>query len=464
MQHNQSYEVRVLACDACSGPLESAPQDGTALCSYCGAENQCLPPRHERIEPEADRHGISEEERLGRLARDGGGDIPTHEDVKRLCTASGWLRHDRVTQANAMWRESRLALQQNPNEDIAQRFAQLTVKLSAFYTKQGDLLRVRGLLESALDLLTLPAHRHLIAVQLTRQAAEVNDLAGARYWLSLCDHRSLDIYADSWYRIARSQVETVEEDWNSVLVTLGRTKGEIPINSASVALTGILRANALERLGQHEQARIELISAMEHYAEYTTIKDHYDNLRAQWEKQGHSLCPETFGDAVRAVERKQIIREASEKASADGRNLLWVGALLVLPAVGFYVYLLVSNLTNWINFAAPAVFLIVGASLLFVGFRAQVRGRRFRRVRLQGLPATGTVVHVESVLSVYKEIDIPQDYRIDLLVQVEGREPYGASTIAHISKSEAERRYGKGSTVAVKVDPKDALHVVVQPY
>lgn len=162
----------------------------------------------------------------------------------------GVLLAQHVDQAMVEWRQARAELADSGQMPAAERLFHLTRLPCDHLASMRDEMRFRALLETALELLTSPRHRQVLRGTLACSAARVGDLAAADAWLSGCNPKSDDIHVDTAWRFAAAYVRTVRKDWKGVLQALGSRLGDVPLAEGEVEACALLRANAIEQLGQ----------------------------------------------------------------------------------------------------------------------------------------------------------------------------------------------------------------------
>jgi len=232
-------------------------------------------------------------------------------------------------EALAVWRSTCDELRRGDSFEAAERLLVLTMLLSNHYAGKKEPLRQRALFESALDVFRLPRHQQVMRGFLARNAAYTNDVNGAERWLAPCNPSSMDLQADSAYRISRATIDTAKGNSVAVLQTLGRFHNDIPIMDFNDAFAVVLRANAHERLGDLQSASGELLRYMATPASGLAIPTILQVLAAD---HGWHLCQASLPMA-RAKSAKQA--EANAKLVVGGAAALGGGiaALTLGPFV-----------------------------------------------------------------------------------------------------------------------------------
>jgi hypothetical protein len=238
-------QVRVLFCENCGGPLETAVQGGAVPCGYCKVTN-AVRPRLDRFQQHT--QAISEPERLGRLRMQDGVPLKPPPSLQSL-VAGNTIPDYKLNEAFDIFQATRREVKTTNSLEASERLYFLSVLVAGTLALKGDFTRVRALLETALDVVVLQRHQNCLRAMLARNAVREGDLASAEQWLSGCDPRSDDLPSDSDYRVSRGLLDTARGDYQTVLATLGRNNEEIPIADSLDEAAAVVRANALERLG-----------------------------------------------------------------------------------------------------------------------------------------------------------------------------------------------------------------------
>jgi hypothetical protein len=238
-------QVRVLFCENCGGPLETAVQGGAVPCGYCKVTN-AVRPRLDRFQQHT--QAISEPERLGRLRMQDGVPLKPPPSLQSL-VAGNTIPDYKLNEAFDIFQATRREVKTTNSPEASERLYFLSVLVAGTLALKGDFTRVRALLETALDVVVLQRHQNCLRAMLARNAVREGDLASAEQWLSGCDPRSDDLPSDSDYRVSRGLLDTARGDYQTVLATLGRNNEEIPIADSLDEAAAVVRANALERLG-----------------------------------------------------------------------------------------------------------------------------------------------------------------------------------------------------------------------
>ncbi|MBX3206173.1 MAG: hypothetical protein KF764_13970 [Labilithrix sp.] len=254
-----STDVRILTCPQCGAPIELGRGGGQTQCAYCRA------PLVVAARDDAPlQHGaspLSEPERIEGLRAQAASFENKRLPPEMLAVlAGGPLTRERVGPMLGVWR---MYCQRASAGDVAagDNAVLLTGALSGhFAAKVEDLPRQRALLESTLDALRAPSQKQVIRCSLARASARVGDLASAQTWFAACDPRSADLQADTAYRMTHATLATARGDFRSALAALGPSPIAVPIALPSRLHAGVLRANALEKLGDLTAAVAQLVA------------------------------------------------------------------------------------------------------------------------------------------------------------------------------------------------------------
>ncbi len=255
MNTSFSHALRVYICASCGAANHAPPEGGRVSCETC-TETAELPPRRE-VDPHSP--AMDEAQRVAELGKQDVGPLPMPPEVAAL-TERGALSSERADDAMAAWQAARRALEVGGDDDVESRLYFLTRLLYEHLLTQGDDTHMRGIIETALEASHHARYQQVYRCMLACEAARVGDLTGADDWLSPCDRHSCDIHADSVYRYTAAFVATHKRQYPKALSVLG--SADTPIAESFDAICAVLRANALERLGQLDDAIEALCEAM----------------------------------------------------------------------------------------------------------------------------------------------------------------------------------------------------------
>ncbi len=332
-----STDVRVVLCDRCLSPLQTASSGGEATCGHCGAV-QVVPPRDDRtpLAP-ADRAAIPEAERVRLLWAQEDEPWTTPESLRALVPGAT-IPEARVSEAMTVWNRARRELRETGSREAGERLAFLTLMLGTRHGRAGEPRLKRAVFESALDVLRLPQDLQAIRGGLSRAAALDGDTCSAEAWLAPCDPRPRDLESDSQWRVARAFIDTVHGDWNAVLAVLGRDADEVPVREKLHTLGAMLRANAWERLGRLDTA-VELLRRETGYRPDArqamfTARSYYASLRlcaGSLAELGLAPAAVVSPDAGDAVEADVVSEVADGPSAGEGGGEVAVDARASRP-------------------------------------------------------------------------------------------------------------------------------------
>lgn len=479
--HSFDHSVRVLLCSACGAPLELDLGSTSTTCTYCGASN-VLVARDDAplVEGPAAAAPVDEAERLSRLRRQTGRPLQTPASLEGLLP-NGRLEPWKVQEVFAVWQATRDEVRTTGAFDAAERLLYLTMVLSDHHAKT-DQLRQRAMFESALVVLTLPRHRQIVRGYLSRAATREGDLDAAEGWLAPCDRASDDLDTDTAWRLSRAYLDTAREDWPAVMAVLGRTADAVPITDAAAPMAKLLRANAVERLGDAAGAETLLREAM---AEGAMVRASLEVIRERHRDQ--RWCPTSYPRAE-AAHTAKAAKAAGAGPGGVGGAFYWTGlalnavsvlALLGMLAVGLVAVVVavvpmvvhvgsharatmggIAGVTGTIAFTLAMVLpttLPMGLVFWLLGRGLRNSGKRAERLRLHGRRGTAQVLGWSSTgMSVN---DVPQ-MKLQLRVELPDAEPYEAEATMFLAAHELPAL--RGATVPVRVSPDDRSQVLIE--
>jgi hypothetical protein len=458
MDTSFSHQSRIVMCQNCGGAIQAAPAGGTFPCGHCGTPN-ALAPRDDR--PVAIATGappLSEADRITRLRAQDGKPLLPPPSLQALMPG-GQLEAWKVQEALAVWQATRAQLRGVNDFDAAERLLFLTMALSNQFA--DDMIRLRAMYESALDVLTLPRHRQTIRGYLARNAARRGDVQAAEAWLAPCDTRSDDLGTDSAYRFSRAFIDTVSGNWNGVIAVLGAGPDDVPIMDAMDPVCAVLRANAWERLGQIQTATDLLINYMSRGGAsgrqtVTKIVELYKDL---------GLCQGSYLQAN--ASHSAVAGKAAAARASGGIHTVFVplGAVFLVIGLVGTVALIADTAGLELPVSLPSgvsgigvTFLIMGLVFFLIGRGMAKAAARAAWLRANGISAKGQVVNIAP--TGMRINGVPQ-VRFDLMVQVEGRAPFQASTKMLVNPAMLGQ-FGPGSSIPVRVDPRDPSNILIE--
>jgi hypothetical protein len=453
-----SFQLRILLCTHCGAPLEASPAGGQIPCRYCQAVNH-LSGRDDRPAFAPQQAPISEQERLNRLRAQDGKPLLPPPSLQALLP-NGQLPAWKVQEAFAVWQATRQELRVAANFEAAERLLFLTMVLSHSFLEQGDKIRQRAMLESALEVFTLPRHRQVMRGYLCRSACRLGDLHAAEQWLAPCDRQSDDLETDSEYRYSRAFIDTAKGDWNAVLRSLGGRFEDVPIQDAMDAVCSVLRANAWERLGQPQVAVALLQQAMANQG----ASGRQAIAKVIEINAGMRLCEQSYPVAQG---QHNLAAGKMAAASASGgihKPFLAISVLcLVASAVCLLVRftdLLVDVPRGVTSGCGSALVTLLPMGLIFgsIGRAMGKAAARAERLRVHGIAGTGQVIGAQPT---GMSINNVPEMAIRLQIVLPGRPPYEATTKMLLGAS-AVHALAPGASVAVRVDPENVSDVLIE--
>jgi hypothetical protein len=398
-----SVVERWLPCDSC-GNATQIPNEGlTGFCPHCRAPIQ-FGPRPDTTVPASPP--TDEKARRERLRPQDGKPLLPPPGFEQLISGSEVPPH-KMQEARMIWSATRKQLAAQPGDFAASdRLSWLTMILRNTLT---DERQIRALVEGALEVLILPRHRQGLRGDLSRGATKLGDLESAEAWLAGCDPRSEDLQCDTPYRVSYALLETARGRFHEVLVLLGGTEEEVPIEDLMDGIATVLRANAWERMGRVDAAESVLTKFMARGGQARVIEAIIAAMPPSW-----TLCPQSI-----QVARGNVRAASAERAGAAGGGAMfgWIFALAGggIPLVVFVVLLATEP------FEFPILFMLL-FPLIFgtVGGRMILAANRAKRIAKEGIHAQGTIV--ATTLTGTRINDVPV-IRIDVAMDVPGHGP-----------------------------------------
>jgi hypothetical protein len=478
-----SYELRVLLCPQCGAPVDVSPTGGASPCRFCGAHAE-MGIRDESLDLvlKPQRQAISEDERISRLRMQANKPLMPPANIMHLFE-SGTIPAWKIAEAVTLWQTARRDVLATGNPDAAQAIYFLAMALSGAYGDQKDVPRQRAILESSLEALRLPRHRQALRCMLSRLACRAGDVAAAEQWLGPCDPASDDLEMDTPYRFSRALIATSKKDWQGVLQVLGRGPLDVPILQATETIIVVLRANAVEQLGDVPGAATLLFAYMNQSSEHAL---RIGKALDYWAPFG--LCEKSRAPAQTERRQEQGHRAVARSGGGVGLVFAVVGGLMAVIGAGLLISGLVMGsgssrpppptptAAHGHGHAAPppppppampnvaasgmtmsgGILLLMGLIFGGVGIPIYRSGARAKRLAMSGERATAQVVSAGTTgLSIN---NVPQ-YAFTLLVQRPGAAPPYQATVKVLGAGHIR----PGASVAVLVDPQDPTSVIFDP-
>ena len=453
-----SFQLRILLCTHCGAPLEASVAGGQVSCRYCQAVNQ-LSVRDDRPAFASHQAPISEQERINRLRAQDGKPLLAPPSLQALLP-NGQLPAWKVQEALAVWQATRQELRATASFEAAERLLFLTMVLTQHFVDQTDRLRQRAMLESALEVFTLPRHRQVMRGYLCRSACRLGDLQAAEQWLAPSDRQSDDLETDSEYRYSRAFIDTARGDWNAVLHTLGGRFEDVPIQDAMDAVCSVLRANAWERLGNMQAAVGLLQQAMA--TQGASGRQTISRVIAL--NAAMHLCQQSY--PVAEGQHAVVAGKAAAEAVSGGihKPFFIIGVLCLLASAVCIVLMLTDLIFDVPSGAAfgggIALVTLLPMGLIFggIGYAMGKAAARAERLRVHGIVGTGQVMGAQPTGMAIN--NVPQ-MAIRLQILLPGRPPYEATTKMLMSAGVAHALV-PGTSVSVRVDPEKLSDVLIE--
>jgi len=451
-----SYAVRVVACDRCGGPHEAAISGGSFGCRFCNAQNMLAMRSEVVIAPHAP---TPEAERISRLRSQDGRPLMPPSNLGHLM-ANGQLADHKVDEAISIWNGARHQLRTNPNDfDAAERVLFLSMMIAQHYKDKGEKLRQRALLESALDAVTLPRHRQILRGFLTRAAVLAGDLDAAEAWLKPCDSQSDDLSMDSEWRFSRAFIDTARGNFHNVVTVLGRGANDVPIEDASDDVCTVLRANALERLGELDAAVLLLRARFATGGDARLTMDRVVRVYPQW-----NLCARSY-PAASAIFESAAGDDAASRSNGS-IPIMFIPMGLFMAGLGIWRFSVgvstffgvVDPITlgdRWKELGFGLLLALLGLLFFVIGYATKKSGDKKRWLHVNGLKATGQVRGAAPTGVRMGNIPVMQ---YSLVVTVPGRPPYEA-TATHVANSSQTVLSG---VISLRVHPDHPNELVIE--
>ncbi len=236
--------------------MHVAVDGATQPCDVCQQEHE-VPPRLEAV---VELNALPVDERL-ELLRQADPALPgVPPEVQALTEADGvLLQHKGADEALGLWQQTQAAIRDEGDDArLRATFFHLTMLLYRHMKAQRDDLRLRAVLESAVEATAGHRDQQIFRCVLSRAAARAGDVPAAEDWLTACDARSRDLHADGAYRYTAAYISTYKKHYPRVLDLLGMRVGDIPFANNLDVICSVLRANAHERTDDLDAATLEV--------------------------------------------------------------------------------------------------------------------------------------------------------------------------------------------------------------
>jgi len=363
-----------------------AQAGGAVPCGYCGAQNLVQRRNPAGFAIPAPSAPVDENERLRRLRSQDGQPLVPPASLRYLAGPSG-IQPARVSEAFHIFESTRKEVETTHSPDAAQRLFFLALLLNTHLGINHDDARRRGLLETTLETVTLPRHIQVMRCLLASASAKEGDIASAEQWLQHCDMRSDVLEADSAFRAARAYVDTAKNDFGQVVQTLGGQDEAYPIADTWDPACAVLRANALEKMGNVEQAVQALRQRMarEGHSGRAMMKKIIDTHSQM------ALCPQSFPMALAGHTQVAAKRASQGVGGGVGSVFYYLGMVLVVGATLLAIGLMALDVgafasgITWISIVAT------GGPFMVIGWAIRKKAREAAWLRENGISCMGTV-------------------------------------------------------------------------
>lgn len=436
-------------CNSCGATMEVPVTGGEQSCPKCD-HTEDIPPRPAYTSLAEERSSsVPESERLARLRAQDGKPLLPPKSIASLLGHGGIIPEWKIDEAISVFLSAKKNVQATGDFGAAEQVRFLELALSNYFHKKGEKERRRALVESALEALTIPRLKQMMLCTLSRSAAMEGDNSSAVRWLEPCDPSSDDLEADSAYRLSKAMLSTARRDWSAVLQVLGKKHNDIPIADFMDGLAVVLRANAIERLGNVEGAVSELEVYMGEGAASgrAAIKSIIEAME-QW-----NVCELSYVKAQDKYSQKAAQKAAAIAGGGIGGVFFTLGSALLLGGlVG--VFFLFTDLGP----GGLAVMGIPGFIFFVLGLLGKRKEKKAAFIRLHGIQGTATLV--SATPTGMRVNRIPQ-YAFTMTIQVEGREPYEAVTKLLVSP-QSTAMLTPGFTIPARVHPEDPKEFILE--
>lgn len=461
-------QIRVLFCENCGGPLETAVHGGAVACAYCKATN-AVRPRLDRFQA-VRAHELPEAERLGRLRMQDGVALAPPPSIAAL-VAGNTIPDHKLTEAFDLYQATRREVKATHSPDASTRLYFLSLLVGQTLSHKGDFGRVRAVFETALDVVVLQRHQNCLRAMLARNAVREGDLASAEQWLSGCDPRSDDLPSDSDYRVSRALIDTARGAYPTVLATLGRTHEEVPIADALDGSAAVLRANAFERQGDLHTA-VALLSAR--MGATNAFGRQAMEQFARLYPQLH-LCAGSLPQASAAYTRVASANASRAAGGSSGVVLLGVGvAVMASTLAAGIAFVPLAGLQAGLS-GNPLAGLAIGGSEIFfclvmgvstalpVGIMSMLgralwkRSREAAWLRQHGIPGQGQVRQIVHTGTRINNVPL-----VKIVVGYATPQGLREGSAQMLLSGHLAMQLAPGATVPIRIHPNDPAKLVLE--
>ncbi|MCZ7686177.1 MAG: hypothetical protein M5U28_48420 [Sandaracinaceae bacterium] len=462
-------QIKLLLCQQCGAPLELPPAGGTAACSYCRAQNVVRSGAGAAAFAPPSSLPIDESERLRRLRMQDGKPFVPPASIQPLVDGGG-LHPAKVEEAFHIYQATRREVLATHSPEAAERLFALTLIANTHLARGQDHVRRRAILETSLSTLDLPRHQQVIRCLLATASAKEGDLASAADWLAPCNPRSDDLDSDSAFRVARAFVDTFRGDFAAVYDWLGPLDDGYPIADTWDPTAAVLRANALERLGNLQAA----VQALRDRMGKESVGGRATMEAIVAAHPELALCAQSFPLATQGHAQLAADAMSSQSGGGVGAIFYYVGLGIIvlgaLLAVGLFAAMSLSGLSDaggaelglgvgaFSAFMALVCTVPLGAIFFFVGRALKKKGEKAAWLRVHGIQAKGRVRGVSPTgMSIN---DVPM-----MRIEVEVLHPQVAPYLARFEllfDASMASTFAPGALVPLRVHPQQPADVIVE--
>ncbi|HNS97839.1 MAG TPA: hypothetical protein PLJ27_03910 [Polyangiaceae bacterium] len=442
-------DIRMLLCEHCGAPLEATIQGGSISCGFCNATN-IVQPRLDRFESVPSTQ-LSESERLARLRMQQGPAAPLAPSIAQLVVGAT-IPDYRMKDAFDTFQATRRELKRSGSVEASERLYVLTHVVVDTLLQNQDTVRIRTVLETALESVVLERHRTCLRAMLARHAIREGDLDSARQWLAGCDPRSDNLGSDSEYRLSQALLATARGDPAAVVSILGRDENDIPIAEALADDAAVLRADAYEQHGDVGTAIRLLFERMgrsgvrgrRRMAEFARI---HATMR---------LVPTSLPQArlryVHSIESKVL------PTLSNSGCLVFIGFLFLgLSSVFVYTAFIESGPTSKVvsSIIVMLVFAASGLGMFFLSAHVFRTRQRLLKALRYGIPAYAQVQTIVSSM-------VMKSGAQQAVLALQWRTSSGMRQ-GRVNWSGNTNPPGPGDVLAICYDPEDPKGIVLDP-
>jgi hypothetical protein len=465
-------QIRLLLCQQCGAPLSTEATGGLVACTYCRAQNAIGRRKHDAaIAPP--QMQMDENQRIQSLRMQDGKPLVPPPSLMPLFSGSG-IHPAKLDEAFHVYQATRKEVEATHSPDAAERLFFLTLIMNNHFGTTGDDSRRRAILETSLDVVTLPRHVQVLSCLLASASAKEGDIHSAEQWLAPCNARATDIESDSAFRVARAFVDTVRGDFHAVINCLGPHDDGYPIADTWDPTCAVLRANALERLGDVNGAVTSLRSRMskESQSGRATMEA---IIRAHPNLQ---LCPQSFPAATQG--HAQVAAQSVASASGGG-----VGAIFYFVGLGIVAFGILLTLGLSVPFMIGGFFVPgggmegglagigtglfsgfmafvttvpLGAIFAFVGYKFREKAKKAAWLRVNGIAAQG---RVRGISPTGVSINNVPMVRVEIEVAHPSAAPYVAS-FEQLYSMQLQMQIQPGATVPIRIHPQQPSEIILE--